>query len=242
MLAIYKKEIAGFLSSFTAYIIIGVFLLVMGLFMWVFPDTNALDYGYATLDGLFDMAPWVFMFLVPAVTMRSFSEEKKQGTIELLATRPLSDIQIILGKYFANLTLVLFALIPTLVYYFSIYQLGLEPGNIDSGGVLGSYIGLFLLGAAFVAIGIFSSSITENQIVAFTLAVFISFFCFMGFEYISSLTLLGSVDYLIQWLGINAHYESISRGVLDTRDVIYFVGLVSLFLAFTRTVLGSRKW
>lgn len=242
MLAIYKKEIAGFLSSFTAYIIVGVFLLITGLFMWIFPDTNVLDYGYSSMDSLFDMAPWVFMFLVPAVTMRSFAEEKKQGTIELLATRPLSDLQIILGKYLANLTLVIFALVPTLVYYFSIYQLGLEPGNIDTGGVIGSYIGLFLLGGAFVAIGIFCSSITENQIVAFTLAVFVSFFCFMGFEYLSTIAGLGSLDYIIEWIGINAHYESISRGVLDTRDLIYFVGFVALFLSITRTVLGSRKW
>nr|WP_294894296.1 gliding motility-associated ABC transporter permease subunit GldF [uncultured Pedobacter sp.] len=242
MLTIYKKELFAYLNSLVAYITIGVFLLVLSLFLWVFPDTSLLDYGYASLDSLFSTVPYLFMFLIPAVTMRSFAEEKKEGTFELLATRPLTDWQIVLGKYFASLTLVLFALIPTLVYYISIYQLGVVKGNIDSGAVIGSYIGLFLLGATFVAIGIFSSSITKNQIIAFTIAVFLSFFAFSGFDSLSQILSLQKFDSLLINLGINEHYQSISRGVLDSRDLVYFLSMISVFLLITKTVLGGRKW
>lgn len=230
------------MSSLAAYITIGIFLLVMGLFLWVFPDSSVLDYGYATLDTLFDTAPYIFMFMIPALTMRSLSEENKEGTFELLATRPLSDWNIVLGKYFACLVIILFALIPTLVYYFTIYQLGITPGNIDTGAVIGSYIGLFLLSAAFVAIGIFASSITKNQIIAFAIGVFLCFFTFSGFDSLSQLLTFASVDTLISSLGINEHYQSISRGVLDTRDLFYFLSFIALFLVATKTVLGGRKW
>lgn len=242
MFAILKKEVAGFLSSLIAYIVITVFLLVMGLFVWIFPDTSVLEYGFASLDTLFNIAPWVFMFLIPAITMRSFSEEKKNGTIELLATRPVTDLQIILGKYVAGLLLVLFALLPTLIYYISIYNLGVVKGNIDSGAVIGSYLGLLLLGASFVSIGIFASALSDNQIIAFTIAIFLCFICFSGFDSISSLALFGKIDQLIKQLGINAHYQSISRGVLDTRDAVYFLGFIGLFIWLTKTVLESRKW
>lgn len=242
MLSIFNKEINGFLSSLVAYITIGVFLLAMGLLLWVFPDSSILEYGYAGLDSLFSTAPYVFMFLIPAITMRSLAEERKEGTFELLATRPLTDWEIILGKYFASLCIVLLALIPTLVYYVTVYQLGAVKGNIDTGAVIGSYIGLFLLGGAFVAIGIFSSSITKNQIIAFTIAVFLSFFSFIGFDSISQILSLQSIDTLITALGINEHYQSISRGVLDTRDLIYFLSFIALFLVITKTVLGGRKW
>jgi ABC-2 type transport system permease protein len=242
MLSIYKKEFYAYLSSLVAYITIGIFLTVLGLFLWVFPDTSILDYGYAGLDSLFNTVPYLFMFLIPAITMRTLAEEKKEGTFELLATKPLTDWDIILGKYLAAVTLVLFALIPTLIYYISVYQLGATVGNIDSGAVIGSYIGLFLLGAAFVAIGIFSSSLTKNQIIAFAIAVFLCFITFSGFDSASQILSFQSIDSILINLGINAHYQSISRGVLDTRDLIYFLSFITIFLAITKTILGGRKW
>lgn len=240
MLTILQKEITSYLSSLVAYVTIGVFLLVLGLFLWVFPDTSILDYGYADLGNLFNTIPYLFMFLIPAVTMRSLAEEKKEGTFELLATQPITDWQIVLGKYLACLLLVLLALIPTLIYVYSVYQLGNPVGNLDSGAVIGSYIGLFLLGGTFVAIGIFASSITKNQIIAFTLAVFMCYFLFSGFDSLSGLLSFQNSE--IQNLGINAHYEAISRGVLDTRDLVYFLSVSGLFLLLTKTVLGGRKW
>ncbi len=243
MFALFLKEISSFLSSLIGYLVIAVFLLINGLFLWVFPtDFNILNFGYASLDGLFIIAPFVFMFLVPAVTMRSFADEKKTGTIELLLTKPLSDWQIITAKYLAGLALVLFSILPTLIYYVSVYRLGLPPGNLDSGGIWGAYIGLFFLGAAFVAIGIFSSSITENQILAFILAVVLSGFVYLGFELIYSFSWFGSADLFIKQLGMAAHYSSISRGVVDTRDLIYFLSVIALFLSFTQLSLASRKW
>ncbi len=242
MFTILKKEISSFLSSLIAYISIVIFLIVTGLFVWVFPDTSLLNYGYASLDSLFTIAPWVFMFLIPAITMRFFSEETKSGTIELLTTKPITDLQIILGKYFAGLLLVLFSILPTIIYYFSVYQLGSVKGNIDSGAVLGSYIGLLFLGACFVAVGVFASSISDNQIVAFILAVFVCFICFTGFESFSKLDLFGRIDDFILKLGINDHYQSISRGVMDSRDVIYFLSFIGLFILATKTKLESRKW
>jgi ABC-2 type transport system permease protein len=242
MITIFKKELYSYLSSFVAYITIGLFLVVLGLFLWVFPDTSILEYGYATLDNLFNTVPYLFMFLIPAITMRSLAEEKKEGTFELLATRPLTDWDIVLGKYLAALTLVLFALIPTLIYYISVYQLGVTVGNIDTGAVIGSYIGLFLLGGAFAAIGIFSSSLTKNQIIAFAIAVFLCFFAFSGFESASQVLSLQKFDNVLINLGINEHYQSISRGVLDSRDLIYFLSFITLFLLITKTILGGRKW
>lgn len=243
MYALFKKEISNFLSSLIGIMVIVVFLLVTGLFLWVFQsDFNLLSYGYANLDGLFVLAPWVFLFLVPAVTMRSFAEENRTGTIEMLLTKPLSDWQIIFAKFLAGVTLVLLSLLPTAVYYFSVYRLGLPVGNLDSGGILGSYIGLFLLSASFVAIGLFCSSVTNNQILAFILSVFLCGFIYIGFELIFSLSLFGSIDLFIQRLGMSAHYGSISRGVVDTRDILYFLSVMALFLSMTKLVLSSRKW
>ncbi len=243
MYALFKKEISNFLSSLIGIMVIVVFLLITGLFLWVFQsDFNLLSYGYANLDGLFILAPWVFLFLVPAVTMRSFAEENRTGTIEMLLTKPLSDRQIIMAKFFASVVLVLLALIPTAVYYFSVYRLGLPMGNLDSGGIMGSYIGLFLLSASFVSIGIFCSSVTNNQILAFILSVFLCGFIYIGFEFIYSLSLFGSIDLFIQRLGMAAHYSSISRGVVDTRDILYFLSVMALFLSMTKLVLASRKW
>lgn len=243
MYALFRKEISSFLSSLTGYLVIAVFLLINGLFLWVFAtEFNVFDFGYANIDGLFIIAPYVFLFLVPAVTMRSFADERKTGTIELLLTKPLTDIQIIMAKYFAGLALVVFSLIPTLVYYITVYRLGLPVGNIDSGAVWGSYIGLLFLGASFVAIGLFSSSITDNQILSFVLSVVLSGFLYIGFEFIYSLALFGSFDLFIRQLGIASHYNSMSRGVIDTRDVIYYISLIALFIGFTKLSLGSRKW
>ncbi len=242
MLTLLKREILSFLNSLTGYIVVGVFLLITGLFMWVLPsDSNVLENGYATLDTLFTLAPWVFMFLIPAITMRSFADEKKSGTIELLQTKPLTDLHIILAKYFAGLVLVIFALAPTLVYYFSVYQLGFPAGNIDSGSSWGSYSGLLFLAAAFVAIGVFASSLTENQIISFILALFLSWFFFDGFASISSLDIFGKVDSILLNLGMLEHYISMSRGVLDTRDMIYFISLSAVFILLTLISLKRGK-
>ena len=221
----------------------GVFLLTCGLFLWVFPlEFNILEYGYANIDGLFLLAPFVFLFLIPAITMRFFADEKKTGTIELLLTKPLTDIQIILAKYFAGFILVLISLLPTLIYFITVYLLGFPRGNMDLGGTWGSYIGLFFLGASFVAIGLFSSSLSDNQIVSFIIAVFICGFAYLGFEFIYNLELFGKIDLFIKSLGISAHYASMSRGVFDTRDLIYFLSFISFFLLFTKISLESRKW
>lgn len=243
MRSIFLKEINAIFSSLIGYIVIGVFLIMMGLIMWVFPDYSILNYSYATLDQLFGIAPFIFLFLIPAITMRSFAEEHQTGTIELLATRPISDFAIILGKYFACLLLVLFALLPTLLYYYSVHQLGSPVGNLDSGAIMGSYLGLILLAASFVAIGIFASSLTNNQIVSFVLAIFLCFFTQWGFYFISSLPVfVGKLDAAVQMMGIDYHYNSISRGLVDSRDLIYFFSIIALFLMFTKTALERRKW
>lgn len=239
MLSIYKKEIHQFFSSLTGYIAIIVFLAVCGLFLWIF-DENILDYGYATLDKFFLFAPWVMLFLLPALTMRSFSDEFKSGTIEVLYTLPLKENDIILGKYLSALTFVVFALIPTGLYVFTIYRL--SGGNIDSGSIIGSYTGLLFLCAAFTAIGLFCSSLTNNQVAAFLIGVFVNFILYAGFESLSQLSLLGEgADYFISQIGMQFHYNSISRGVLDTRDLIYFISILIIFLAATRLTLLKRR-
>jgi len=243
MFALLRKEIESFLSSLIAYIVIVVFLLVVSFFLWVIKfGHNIIANGYASIDGLFAIAPMVFLFLIPAITMRMFAEEKKGGTIELLLTQPLSDLQIILAKFFAGMVLVIVALLPTLIYYFSVYQLGMPPGNIDSGAMWGSYIGLLFLGASFVAIGLFSSSVTDNQIVSFILAALISAFFYFGFEFIWPLDVFSNVGLFISSLGIFTHYESISRGVIDSRDIVYFISVIAFFIMLTRFSLLSRKW
>lgn len=243
MFTLFKKEINNFFNSLIGYIVIAVFLIVISLFLWVFPtDYNILRAGYANLDGLFVMGPLVFLFLIPAITMRFFSDEIRSGTIEMLLTKPITDLGIILSKFLAGLVLVLLSLIPTLVFVITVHHFGLPPGNLDMGGIWGSYLGLLFLGAAFVAIGLFASSITENQIVSFIVAVFLCGFIFIGFEMIYTLELFGKSDLFIRNLGIYAHYTSISRGVIDTRDLIYFLSLTALFIIFTKVRLESRKW
>lgn len=243
MFAIFKKELQQFFSSLIGYIAIIVFLLVLGLFMWIFPDTSILDFGYATLDSFFSIAPYIFIFLIPAITMRSFAEEINTGTIELLSTRPVTELQIILGKYFAALLLVFIAIVPTFIYFYTVYALASPVGNVDVGGILGSYFGLFFLGAVFVAIGIFCSAITSNQIVAFILGVFLCFFIYLAFSYISQFGIfVGKNDYLVESFGLSAHYDAMGKGIIDTRDVVYFLSLISAFILFTRTALSSRRW
>ena len=211
--------------------------------MWIVPGQfNVIGNGYASMDSLFAIAPWVFLFLVPAITMRMFSEEKRTGTLDLLYTRPVSELQIILAKFLASWALVLFSLLPTLIYFWSVSRLGSPPGNMDVGGTWGSYIGLLFLGGIYAAIGIFASSLTGNQIVAFIMAVFISFIMYLGFEFLSEIAESGRTVFLISRLGISYHYNSISRGVIDSRDMLYFAGVILLFIVGTRTVLQSSKW
>lgn len=243
MITLFIKEFTSFFSSLTGYIVIIVFLIVNGLFLWVFPgEFNILDSGYATLEPFFIISPWIFLFLVPAVTMRMIAEEKRTGTIELLLTRPLRDVEIVIAKFFAGVVLVIFSLIPCLIYFVTVFLLGNPPGNIDTGGTWGSFIGLFFLATVYVSIGVFASSLSDNQIIAFLVAVLFSFFFFIGFEYISSMELFGDVQEFILNLGINEHYSSMSRGVIDSRDIVYFILADGLFIMFTRIVLQSRKW
>jgi len=243
MIPLLKKEISTFFSSLIGYIVIIVFMTINGLFMWILPGNfNILDSGYSNIDSLFALAPWVFLFLVPAVTMRLFAEEKRTGTIEVLMTRPITELQIILAKFFAGLLLVVLSLIPTLIYYFSVYYLGAQTGNIDSGGTWGSYIGLLFLAAIYVAIGLFASSITDNQIIAFIVAVALCLTFYLGFDSVSALAVFKSIADFLLTLGINDHYQSISRGVLDTRDIIYFVSVISIFILLTKLRLEARKW
>ncbi|WP_400191330.1 gliding motility-associated ABC transporter permease subunit GldF [Hymenobacter sp. B81] len=241
MFAVLRKEFNAFLNSPVAYVVLGVFLVATGLFVWVFPDSSVLDYGFADLQTLFNLAPWIFLFLIPALTMRSFAEEKKAGTIELLLTRPLTDGQLVGGKYLACLLLALLALVPTLLYYYSVYQLGSPQGNIDSAAFAGSLIGLGLLAAVFAAIGVLASALTRDQIIAFLLAVVGCFLVYSGFDSLASL-FDGAPAYYIGQLGIAAHYRDLSKGLVDSRDLLYFLSVVAAMLLATRLVLQSRNW
>lgn len=240
--AVFLKEISSFFGSLSGYIVISIFLIANSLFLWVFPGQyNVLDSAYANLDTFFLMAPWIFLFLVPAVTMRLFSDEKRTGTIEILYTRPLSNLQIILSKYLAGISLVILSLVPTLIYFVSVGLLGDPVWNLDTGAFWGSFIGLFFLAAVYVAIGVFSSSITENQIIAFLTGMILSFFFYIGFEAISALEFWKGFSGAVENLGINAHYKSMSRGVIDSRDVIYFVSISLLFIMSTKLILERKK-
>lgn len=237
------KEIRSFLNSVTGYMVIVVYLLINSLMLWLFPGVfNIIDGGYASIDSLFLISPWVFMFLIPAITMRMFADEKRAGTMELLLTRPLTDMQIVWSKFTAGFILVLFSIIPTLIYYISVYQLGVQVGNIDSAGTFGSYIGLLFLGGSYVSIGVFASSLTENQIVAFLISVLLCLVMYAGFDQLASLGIFGGAELFVLSLGMNEHYTSLSRGVIDSRDVIYFISLILIFALATRLVIQSRKW
>jgi len=236
--AIFRKEVRQFLNSLIAYIVIGVFLTGMGLLTWVFPDTSVLNYGYADLETLFTLGPFVYMFLIPAITMRMLAEEKKAGTLELLLTRPLTYSQIILGKYLAAFALVILSVIPTLVYYYSVYQLGNPVGNLDTPGIIGSYIGIILLGGVFTAYGILASSLSENQIVAFILSVFLCFFTYSGVSSLAGL-FSGQTALYIEEMSLSYHYDALSRGLVDTRNLLFFVSSVVIALAFTYLKLNA---
>ena len=240
---LFFKEIQGFFSSLTGYLVVAVFLSVTGLCLWVFPGVlNIPESGYASLDSLFYIAPWVFLFLVPAITMRSFAEEIKTGTIELLLTKPISEWQLTVAKFLAAVMLVLIALLPCVVYIFSVWRLGNPPGNLDTGATYGAMIGLLLLGAVYAAIGTFASSLTDNQVIAFIAAALTSFVFYEGFDALAQLISAAGVQDFISYFGIKEHYASISRGVIDFRDLVYFFGVMLLFLLLTRLKLQSRKW
>ena len=239
MIAILKKEFNSFFASPIAYLVIGVFLLINGLFLWFFKDDfNILNAGFADINPFFFLAPYVFLFLIPAITMKSFADEFNSGTIELLKTKPLSDWQIVIGKFIASLLLVVIALIPTFTYVYTVYQLGNPVGNIDFGSTIGSYIGLLFLAATYTSIGLFTSTLSKNQIVAFILGVFITFFLFYGFDAISNSFVNNAIA--IKKIGINEHFKSISRGVIDTRDILYFVSVSFFFLFTTKTRLDNE--
>ena len=239
MIAILKKEFNSFFASPIAYLVIGVFLLINSLFLWVFKDDfNLLNAGFADINPFFYLTPWVFLFLIPAITMKSFADEFNSGTIEILKTRPISNWQIVLGKFWASLLLVVVALLPTLIYVYTIYQLGNPMGNLDFGSTIGSYIGLLFLAATYTSIGLFTSTLSKNQIVAFILGVFITFLFFYGFDAISNSFPTQSIS--IKKIGINEHFKSISRGVLDTRDLLYFASVTFFFLFITKNRLENE--
>ena len=242
MYALYLKELRTFLNSLTGYLTMLFFVVATGIWMWVFAGPgNILEAGNASLRSLFSNAPIIFLFLIPAITMRSFAEENRTGTIELLLTKPISDTSIILAKYLASITLILLTLMPTLVYYYSVIQLGDPIGNIDHAGTWGGYFGLFLLGAVFASIGIFTSSLTNSQIISFLLSVVFSFIAYIGFQYMAS-TLQPPFDLLFINLSIQEHYLGMQRGVIDSRDLIYYLSVISLFLVLTKMVMQSRRW
>lgn len=241
MKALLLREIKSFFGSPIGYLVIAVFLLLNGLFLWVFPgEFNIPDSGFADLSPFFTVAPWILIFLIPAVTMRSFSDEKKQGTIELLFTKPLSIWEIVNGKFLGALVLIILALLPTIVYVFVISSLGNPEGNIDMGSTLGSYFGLLFLVAGYTAIGVFTSTLSDNQIVAFIVSVFLCFAFYYGFEGLSGMA--GNLNNFVSSLGMDYHFKSMSRGVIDTRDIIYFVSITVLFLSLTVYKLKSLKW
>lgn len=240
MYTIFRKEVASFFNSLIAYMVMAVFLTGVGLFFWLF-ENNTLENGYSDMNALFDFGPYFFLFLVPAITMRAFSEEMKTGTIEFLVTKPITDWQIIGGKFLAAVFLVLFSLLPTLVYVASIWWLGEPTGNLDTGATIGSYIGLFCLGSIFAAIGVFASSLTDNQIVAFILGMFLCFFLFLAFDFMAGIKVLDAVNAVLLDVGIMAHYRSISRGVIDTRDAVYFASVIAIFLILTKVSLNRKR-
>lgn len=242
MKSIFIKEIRQFFSSLVGYMVIAFFLLILGLMIWVFPDYSVLDGNYASLTQLFDLGPFLMTFLIPAITMRAFAEEKASGTIEFLSTKPLSRLDIIAGKYMANIALVLMAIIPTIIYVYSVYKLGSPQGNIDLGEILGSYIGLISLAAAFTALGLLASSLTSSQISAFLIGVLLCFIFYWGMDLLSSLRMFyANGDLFVQSIGIDAHYRSMSRGLLEFKDIIYFISFIGLSLVMTDHALKMSK-
>ena len=242
MIAIFKREIQSFFTSPIGYLVIGLFLVLNGLFLWVFKGPfNIFEYGFADLGNFFLLAPWVFLFLIPAITMKSFSEEKKLGTLELLFIKPISLWQTVIGKFLGTFCLALIAILPTLLYVYTISQLGVTIGNLDMGMVLGSYFGLLFLIASYTAIGLFSSTLSENQIVAFIIGMVLCFIMLYGFESLATILPNGPMILFVEQIGMKAHFESIARGVLDTRDIIYFTSLTLFFLYLTINQLKNQN-
>jgi ABC-2 type transport system permease protein len=241
MFNIFWKELSEYLSTLIAYVVIGVFLTALGLLMWIFPETNVLDYGYADMGSLFNLAPFVLMFLIPAITMKMFSEELKTGSFEILAVKPVSIYDIVLGKYFASWSISIIAILPTLIYFFSLYQLSNPKGNIDIAGIIGSYIGLILLAAVLTAVGLFASSLTKNQVVSFVIASFLAFLLFTGLNSLANINVWSDLSPVLSNLSIEHHYNALSRGVIDSRDVIYLLGLTTLLLFFTSLKLKHQE-
>nr|WP_315144332.1 gliding motility-associated ABC transporter permease subunit GldF [uncultured Flavobacterium sp.] len=240
MKSIVLREIKSFFGSPVGYLVIALFLLINGVFLWLFEgDYNILNSGFADMTPFFTLSPWILLFLIPAVTMRSFSDEKKQGTLELLLTKPLSIWEIATGKFLGALFLIVIAIVPTFLYVYVISSLGFPEGNIDMGSTIGSYFGLLFLISGYTAIGIFTSTLSENQIVAFIIAVFLCFVFYFGFDGLA--TLFNEWSTSITVFGMQDHFKSMSRGVLDTRDILYFVSLTLLFLSFTVYNLTSFK-
>lgn len=243
MFVLFKKEVSQFFGAATGYLSMVLFFAINGLFLFIFPDSNIFNSGYAGMQTLFDMAPWVFLLLIPAITMRLFSDEWRGGTMEFLLTVPISEYRIIGGKYLSGIFLLLFALIPTCIYYITIRALAVSPADVDMGAILGAYMGLFFLGGVFTAIGLWCSSLSKNTVVAFLLSVFFCFMFYTGFETLSRIAAFeGGIDYYLQLLGISYHYRSMSRGVIDFRDVIYFLSTIIFFLYLTKLSLDKRKW
>lgn len=242
MFSLFRKEVSTFFCSLTGYLVIAVFLLACGLFLWVVPgDLNILYSGYASLEPLFAIAPWIYLFLVPAVSMRLIAEERHSGTLELLLIRPVRVWQIVMAKYLAGFVLVMLTIAPTIVYVFIVSYLGSPVGNIDLGGTIGSYLGLIALAAIYMAVGIFASSLTDSQIVAFVVAMVLCFVVYTGFDYIAQIPAFAPVASVIEPIGIEYHYASISRGVVDSRDVVYFLSVAALFVALTCMAINRRK-
>ncbi|MFD2098828.1 gliding motility-associated ABC transporter permease subunit GldF [Flagellimonas iocasae] len=234
MFAIFKREVRSFFTSPIGYLIVGAFLLLNGLFLWVFRgEYNIFDYGFADLGNFFLLAPWIFIFLVPAITMKSFSEERKMGTLELLLIKPISVWKLVLGKFWGAALLCIIAVIPTIVYVFAISNLGMIDGNYDLGMVLGSYFGLIFLISTYTSIGLFASTLSDNQIIAFLVGILFCFLAFNGFDAVSSLFSDGESQQLIQNMGARLHFDSLARGVIDTRDLVYFISMTLLFLYLT---------
>ncbi len=240
MKSIFIKEIKSFFGTSIGYFVIALFLLSNGLFLWVFEgDFNILNSGFADLNPFFTLAPWVLLFLIPAITMRSFSDEKKQGTLELLLTKPIGISNLVMGKFFGAMVLIIIAIVPTFLYIWIVYSNGLPEGNLDIGNTIGCYVGLLFLAIGYTAIGIFSSTLSENQIVSFIIAVVFSFIFYIGFQEIASVFSPFADE--IASLGMDNHFKSMSRGVIDSRDVLYFISIAFLFLTATVFKLKSEK-
>jgi ABC-2 type transport system permease protein len=242
MNSLFKKELNTFFGSFTGYLVISIFLLTTSLFLWVIPGNfNIIDGQRATLKGFFELAPWLYLFLIPAITMRMFAEEKRMGTLEMLITRPITTSSIVIAKYLAALCLVTITLLPTLLYFYSVYQLGNPAGNIDTGATWGSFLGLLFLASVYISIGLLASILTSNQVVSFLISITLSYIVFLGFDFIAtSGSTIGFQNFFFK-LGIHQHYQSISRGVIDSRDLFYFIAATLFFLYATRLCLLNPK-